>query len=601
MLQLKIRQTFGIFLLVISTLLMVSCSVTDDDIEETGELTLSLTDAEGDFNQYAVDVVSITLYRANGAVVETLPNTVTLDFSQYVEVTEFLSTATVPVGHYRKAEITLDYSNAEIQVEDSSGSSIPAQALDEFNNPLTSITVEMLFNEHTGFEITAGKPAALTIDFDLEASHEVTINEDSASVTVNPVMLASTRFEDEKTRRLRGILAGVSLDNESFGVNIRPFRIRHRDFGRIAAHTDIDTVFEIDGVAYSQIPGLEALAQLSGVTPLVAAGKVNVGDRRFLAQQVYAGSSVPWGEDDAVKGSIIARSGNVLTVIGATVEHDFGHFSYRDVIEVHVDSTTKVTKQGDRENGSSIDDLSVGQKITALGKLADDGESINTSNGIVRMRYSHVSGLVALVSPLELDLQHINRRAVSRFDFAGTGIDESNNADPDQYQIDSGLLSLNSLGMSEPVRVQGFPTAFGTAPLDFDAKTIIDLSELPTKMYLSYGSAGSTTAMTTLDENGMLLDLTSASGRHHLKTAGVVTDIAELASVPFIEPGAGEGLYAISRGHRVQAYLDWDRYQSALNDLLISGNIVVFVIADGHFDSVNLLLSARRVITRVTE
>ncbi len=94
------------------------------------------------------------------------------------------------------------------------------------------------------------------------------------------------------------------------------------------------------------------------------------------------------------------------------------------------------------------------------------------------MRYSHVSGLVASVSPLEVDLQHINRRMVERYDFTGTGITPDNDADPDRYQIDNGLLSLNSLGLAEPVRVLGFPTPFGTAPLDFTAKTIIDLSNL---------------------------------------------------------------------------------------------------------------------------
>ncbi len=598
----NIRQKFWILLVAFSALALSACSSGGGGAEETSDLSISLTDAEGDFNQYTIDVVSINLFKANGAVVETLPNTARLDFSQYVEVTEFLSIATVPTGSYSKAEITLDYSDAEITVEDENGNSIPAQAIDDSGIPLTTITLEVVINAHSGFQITPGKPAALILDFDLESSNEVVINGQTATVTVNPVLIANTSIEDEKSRRLRGLLAGVNLERESFNVKLRPFRIRHRDFGRITAHTDAETVFEIDGTAYHQVEGLEVLAQQTGITPLVALGTVNYQDQRFHAHQVYAGSSVPWGDKDALSGSVIARLDNTLTVLGATIEFDDGQYSFNDEIEVLIDDATRVTQQGNPENNHTIADISVGQKITVLGQISDDGKTLNaTGEGLVRMRYSHVSGLVASVSPFEVDLQHINRRMVERYNFSGTGISPFMDADPDHYQIDNGLLSLNSLALAEPVKVLGFPAAFGAAPLDFSAKTIIDLSELPTRMLMSYGVTGSESAIVSLDENGMLLDLASTTGRHHLKQAGVVTDITTLASVPFIEAGGNTGLYAISQGRRIHVYLDWNAYQATLNDKLNAGNKVVFVIAKGHYSAANLLLSARQVVTRITE
>lgn len=596
------RQGIWILLLTCAALALGACgSGGSDDGEETSELTISLTDAEGDFNQYTIDVDSIRLYRSNGAIIETLPNTARLDFSRYVEVTEFLSTATVPVGSYDKAEISLDFSNAEITVEDENGNSIPGYPKDESGNPLTTVTVEVVINAHSGFHIKPGQPAALILDFDLEASNEVVINGSSANVLVNPILLANTSIEDEKTRRLRGLLAGVNLDRESFNIRLRPFRIRHRDFGRITASTNAETVFEIDGIAYAQSEGLEILAQQTGLTPLVALGTVNYADRRFLAHQVLAGSSVPWGDKDVVKGSVVSRAGNTLTVLGATVEFDDGHFSFNDEIEVLVDASTRVTKQGDPGNDHTIDAVSVGQKITVLGHLSDDGKTLNAGGELLRMRYSHVSGLVASVSPLEVDLQHVNRRMVERYDFSGTGISADNDADADHYQIDSGPLSLGSLAPSEPVRVKGFPTPFGSAPLDFTAKTIIDLSELPTKMLMSYGAEGSPTAVISLDENGMLLDLVSATGRHHLKQAGVITDIESLPGVPYIEPADDPGLYAISQSRRIHVYLNWNAYQEALNRRLGEGYKVVFVIATGHYDAPGLLLSARQLVTRITE
>ena len=598
-----IKSAFWLVLTLAAAFMLGACGggSSGSEEEEVGELTISLTDAEGDFNQYTIDVDSIRLHRSNGAVIETLPNRTRLDFSRYVEVTEFLSTATVPAGRYERAEIALDYGNADITVEDQNGNSIPGLPQDEFGNPLGKVTADAVINARDGFVIRPGQPAALILDFDLEASNEVVINGASATVTVNPVLLADTRVDDDKTRRLRGLLAGVDLERESFGIRIRPFRVRHRDFGRINVSTDADTVFEIDGVSYAQQQGLEVLAQQGGLTPVVTLGTVGHGDRRYLARQVLAGSSVPWGEKDVVRGSVVARDGNTLTVLGATVEFDDGRFSFNDSIEVIIDAATRVTKQGDPGNHHAIGDISIGQKITAHGSLDDSGSSLDASGELVRMRYSHVSGLVTSVSPLEIGLQHVNRRMVERFDFSGTGVTPEQDADPDNYQIDSGLLGLATLNPNEPVRIKGFPTPFGSAPLDFTAKTIIDLSELPTRMLMSYGAAGSATAVERLDASGLLLDLASASGRHHLKQAGVITDIADLPSVPFIEPRAGQGLYAISQGRRVQVYVDWQDWRAALETQLAGGSRVVFVIARGSYDALGPTLSAAQVLVRLTE
>jgi hypothetical protein len=598
------NQSILALIIVLGSLLLSACGSGgggSDAGEETGELTISLTDAEGDFNQYTVNIDSIRLFKTNGEVIETLPNSARLDFSRYVEVTEFLSAATVPVGSYDAAEVTLDYSNAAITVEDENGNSIPGLPRDESGNPLSRVTVEILLNAQSGFHIRPGQPASLILDFDLEASNEVVINGNSAIVTVNPVLLANTGVEEGKSRRLRGLLAGVNLDRESFNINLRPFRVRHRDFGRISASTNAETVFEIDGIAYPQIEGLEVLARQTGATPLVALGEVNHGDRRFLAHQVYAGSSVPWGERDAVRGSVIARSGNTLTLVGATAEFDDGRFSFNDRIRVLIDETTRVTKQGDPGNARRIGEVSVGQMLTVLGRLSDDGGTLNAHGGLLRMRYSQVSGRVAMVSPLEVDLQHVNRRMVERYDFSGTGTSPDNDADPRHYQIDSGLLGLAGLQQGEAVRVRGFPTPFGSAPLDFTAKTVIDPSRLATKMLMSYGAAGSAGAVVSLDPDGLLLDLASTTGRHHLKQAGVITDIASLPSVPLIVPGGERGLYAISWKRRVHVYQRWDAYQAALNERLGEGFRLVFAIATGHYDATGPTLSARQLVTRITE
>jgi hypothetical protein len=81
--------------------------------EEKGELIITITDAPGDFLRYVVDVPQLTLYRANGDVVETLPFNTRIDFAELTEVSEFLTIASVPAGVYESVVLTLDYSGAE--------------------------------------------------------------------------------------------------------------------------------------------------------------------------------------------------------------------------------------------------------------------------------------------------------------------------------------------------------------------------------------------------------------------------------------------------------------------------------------------------------
>ena len=62
-------------------------------------------------------MTGLTLEKANGAVVDVLPNSTRIDFAQYVDLTEFVSVATVPPGVYVAGTIHLDYSDAEVFVE----------------------------------------------------------------------------------------------------------------------------------------------------------------------------------------------------------------------------------------------------------------------------------------------------------------------------------------------------------------------------------------------------------------------------------------------------------------------------------------------------
>ena len=63
-----------------------------------GEVRIALTDADGDFLSYAVDLVSIRLERANGDDVQVLPSRQRVDFVELADVSEFVLAADIPNG-----------------------------------------------------------------------------------------------------------------------------------------------------------------------------------------------------------------------------------------------------------------------------------------------------------------------------------------------------------------------------------------------------------------------------------------------------------------------------------------------------------------------
>ena len=445
----------------------------------TGSVVLGLTDAPGDFLTYTVDVLSIHLVHADGRVVETLPLTTRVDFAQYTDMTEFLSAATVPLGGYKQAIVTLDYSHADIQVEGANGEAVPvSQILDNSGMPVTTLQMQVQLDRNV--PVAPGLARYIMFDFNLAASNSVTLNGMTASITVNPVLIATVDKEPAKQHRLRGPLKSVDLENMTYDVYVRPyFRriLRNTDtYGEFHVYTSNTTIFEIDGVTYTGSDGLAVLAAEPQYTAVVAIGHLHVNPLRFDADEVHAGSSVPGGTMDVVKGSVIARSGDVVTLRGVTLIRNDGTVVFNDNVTVALDSSTTVTKE--LATGShSIDEISVGQRITAFGAITDNTTSnlqFSAANGYVRMELSQVRGHVTTLPAtaddyLVMNLTSINGRNPAIYQFAGT------QASADSYDVDTGTLDLSSLAVSDDLAARGFPTPFisnGPAA-DFTAQTLI--------------------------------------------------------------------------------------------------------------------------------
>lgn len=571
---------------------------------DCGTVYVGLTDADGDFLSYAVDVQSLTLRRADGTVVEALPVAPRVDFAQYVDLTEFLTAATVPSGAYVEGVLRLDYRNAEITVE-SGGEPVPATVVAPDGTALGIVDVRVVLDDRQRLVVAPGRPALLTLDFDLAATHEVELATSPATVTARPVLVASLEPVEQKELRLRGPLVSVDVPGGAYRVDLRPFHLRSGDLGEVTVHTTPDTLYEVNGTQYAGTAGLEALAAAGAGTPTVAHGMLAAAERRFTAERVYAGSSVPGQGVDAVLGSVLARSGDTLTVRGATVlRRDGGPRFVRGTIDVEVGPDTRVLRDGLRSSAPlGAEAISVGQRIAAFGQLRDagDGYALDATGGRVRLHLTHLGGRVVSAGPgaLTLDLAAIDGRSVDAFDFAGTGVAPAQDADPGAYEIATGALGAGMLAPGEWVRVYGFVEPFGLAPPDFRGRTLVDFAGLRARLAIGWGEAGTTAPFLEIGPAGIVVDLANPDlgGRHHVRVGPRVIDLKALAAAPRIVPAAGgPAAYVIRQDGSGQAFADFGRFAEELVRRLDGNARLVGFGATGRYDGPANEFAARSAI-----
>lgn len=559
---------------------------------DSGSLVIGITDAEGDFLAYAVDVTSIKLTHADGRVVETLPQSARIDFAQYVDLTEFVTAATIPNGRYTKAALVLDYSSADVQVE-VAGLPVAAVVKDSLGSPITTREVAVTFDGNHPLVIAPGVAKHLTLDFDLQTSNSVDTSVNPPVVTAEPLLVADVEMDNPKPHRLRGLLQAVDQGRNLIQLQMRPFHRHEGDFGTLDAYVNNSTSYEINGVAYSGSSGLAQLALQPLASWIVLLGDINTSTRQFVATEVYSGSSVPGSSQDAVAGVVTARSGDQLTVRARTVVRTDGSLIFNKEVTVVLDAiNTRVTRQRSKESGA-IGDISVGQRLELLGTITESNGALTMNDTRhARMMQTFLSGnAVSMNGELVVNLQHLEGLPAAAYNFAGTGTSATFDAGPANYQVDNGTLTLNGIGISDPVRVRGFVTPFGTAPADFTASTIVGLADVASTLVVQW-TAAEATPFVSSSATGLVVDLGN-SHLHHVQRYGVRTN---LTTSPTLQPAAsGTGVFAIQGGGAIQLYRSFSAFESALSARLATGAKVKRLTASGHFDDVAMTVTARTI------
>lgn len=578
------------------------------DCADCGTALLSITDAPGDFLSYTVDVASLQLRKANGALVQTLPVSTRIDFTELVDLNEILSARQIPAGEYVAARLRVDYSGAQILVEDELGASVPVTAVNAGGQALGVVDLEINLDNRNRLRIDAGRIAHLAFDLNLDASN--TVDLPARQVTVSPFVVASVVPPERFQTRVRGRLATVDVAGSAYTVDVRPARNAAVDLGGMVVHTTGTTTFEINGQSFTGAAGLNQLATLA-VAPVsdnpmvIAFGTLQTSDHSFTARRVLAGTSIEDARHDRLSGNVLSRTGNTLVVGGVRLHRRDGRWGFeRNPVTVTIGAATRVTRAGQGSGTSGIGDISVGQRVDVFGEVAGSasGFTLDATAGAVRLEYTHLAGTVAArsVGGLELSLLAIDGTRPARFNFAGTGASAMLDADRDHYEVDTGILDTAGLDIGNYARIMGFVTPFGAAPPDFQADTLVDLSALRARLELGWGATGRASPFTALTSTSLTVNLAGPQlPRGAVHVAGRVVELDSLGAGLVIVPAAsGETLFAIRHrnGDAISNYSLFADFSAALATALNGTNTLVKMAAYGEFAAPTGPFTARQIL-----
>jgi hypothetical protein len=582
---------------------MQTTSVSEQACGNCGTAMVSLTDQPGDFVSYIVNVDSLSLTRSDGTVVQTVPVTTQVDFAQLVNLSEIVSADQIPAGSYTSAQLTLDYTNATIVVDTSSGDvTVPAADIlsGTTGQPLTGqITLTLSLSSDQQLIVTPGTVANLALDFNLLASNTVNLTANPITVTVNPTLTASLTPDTTKQIHVRGPLVSVSTSANDYVINVRPFEDQSNTTGQVTIGTTGSTTYLINGTSYTGSAGLTQLAMLSAGTLTSTYGTWDRSAGTLTATQVLVGPSVEGSTTSSVAGTVMARSGDTVTVGNGLLyqpESMGPGLTFQRQVSVTVGSGTTVTEEG--QTGSfTATDISVGQNVRISGTAgtgSSGGPTLDATAGTAFLFPTTGLGLLttSATGSVTVGLQQLGNVDASDLNFAGTGATSQQDATAASYQVSMPSSVTTSAGNGTTVEFTGFVTPFGSAPPDFAASTLVVYGQTQTLFDERWASPGNTAPFSTLSASELLLSQTTLqAGAQNLLQVGwlslsATSQTAGLQLVPDTTGTAWQSFAIVHvQSHTIDSFSTFNDLATALATDLNGTVGVLQVMAQGSYGS----------------
>jgi uncharacterized protein DUF4382 len=575
---------------------------TSQECSGCGTALVSLTDLPGDFVSYIVNVDSLTLTRSDGTVVQTVPVTTQVDFAQLVNLSEIVSADQIPAGRYVSATLTIDYTGATIVIDTSGGDvTVPAaDILSSSGQPLTGqVTVTLSLSSDQQLVITAGTVSNLALDFNLLASNAVNLTANPVTVTVSPALTASLTPDLTKQIHVRGPLVSVSTSASDYVIGIRPFDDQSNTTGQLTVATTNSTTYLINGTSYTGSAGLAQLAMQAPGTLTSAYGDWTPNSGTFTANLVLVGSSVEGTTMSSVQGTVLARTGDTLTVSDGLLFHPQAAampLGFERQATVTVGSGTTVIEEG--QSGSfMVSDISVGQQLRVSGTLGTDSSgnpTLDATAGTALLLPTSGVGLVTATASgsITVGLQELGGIDASSLNFAGTGATSQQDATASSYQVSvPSSISTSSTSNGSAIGFTGFVMPFGSAPPDFAATTLIGYGTAQSLFDAWWAPPGITAPFATLTGSELLLSQATLKSSAHevIRIGGVTLDPSTLSGGLELLPDMTGTAQSFAIVHAMSQSIDsfgtFNDFATALTTDLNATTGVLQVMAEGSYAS----------------
>jgi hypothetical protein len=265
-----------------------------------------------------------------------------------------------------------------------------------------------------------------------------------------------------------------------------------------------------------------------------------------------------------------------------------------------------VTRAGRPE--ADIHDISVGQRVQIAGIVTSDpalpGLTLDATQGRVRLQITRLTGTVndTMAGLLTMKLSGIDRREIELFDFSGTGVTPDQDADPNDYEVDTSTLGLGFVEPELRVLVLGFANEFGTAPPNFTAHSVIDVAAARAKLAIGWLPGGTIAPFLSVGSAGLVpnLDNPDLGERHHLRIGDAIIDLTGLPAAPtIVGTDDGRTRFAIVQRNRVQVFRSFDRFVATVAESLDGATVAKSMHASGQYQRDSNTLAARTIGIRL--
>jgi hypothetical protein len=590
----------------------------------TAVVTLTSTPSTDNFLAYRVALVSVQLQESGGkSGLAILPSSTTVDLATLTNVSEVLGAAPVKKGDYKSALITLDYGSAQIVYDNGSLNGLNLTPVGANGQALGQVQVTVTLDPGDSFSVSTKGASQMSLGFNLAASN--VINLANNTVTVTPLIAGSALPIDAKQVRIRGPLGSVADNGAStavsgsFSMGVVPFNGLTSGVGQLSIIPTDVTTYEVNGAASTGSAGLTQLAALGADTLAVAYGTLTSTDATttttvdgavsatgsstvtFAATQVLAGSSVQGAGLDRLTGTVAAISGDAVSIEDGTLVANDGTETFlgaTSVVAFGPNTAVTVFGQGAAETNSALQ-ITVGSAIDAFGVATSEPSGpmlLDATAGRVRLDTASASGLVTVQGSgyLTLKLATLGGRALSAFDFYGTGVS------PGDYIVSTGALDLTNSTTGAPVVVTGLTGSFGVTSPDFTASTLLDPTTIQAELAVDWGG-GTAAPFVTYNSTAIDLDVKNSSigARHLIEVGPQSIDIVGLSSDPLITPDATASATVYSIGHSVSGTIEnFNTYAAFIAQLQaeLSGTVLATgITAIGQYTASTYSFSATSI------